>query len=116
MTTTKRAAQRVGTVYADLQRRIPIREPEGSTLLDATAPEAAVPSSVCSTKRRLRFNGHNEFQLEVRRRVSAHLRATGRPERGGIAMYAKTAVILASFAAVYVLLVFVATAWWQALP
>lgn len=72
--------------------------------------------SACSTKRRLRFTGHNEFQLEVRRRVSAHLRAAGRPERGGIRMYAKTAVILASFASIYVLLVFVATAWWQALP
>jgi linoleoyl-CoA desaturase len=52
----------------------------------------------------------------VKRRVSAHLRATGRPERGGLAMYAKTAVILAAFVSVYVLLVFVATAWWQALP
>jgi linoleoyl-CoA desaturase len=72
--------------------------------------------SACSTKRRLRFTGHNEFQLEVRRRVSAHLRAAGRPERGGIGMYAKTAVILAAFASSYVLLVFVATAWWQALP
>ncbi len=31
-------------------------------------------------------------------------------------MYFKTAVILATFASVYALLVFVATAWWQALP
>lgn len=31
-------------------------------------------------------------------------------------MYAKTAVILATFASIYVLLVFVATAWWHALP
>jgi linoleoyl-CoA desaturase len=31
-------------------------------------------------------------------------------------MYLKTAVILASFVSVYVLLVFFATAWWQALP
>ena len=52
----------------------------------------------------------------MRRRVGAHLRATGRPERGGIGMYAKTAVILAAFASVYVLLVFVATEWWHALP
>jgi len=69
-----------------------------------------------SVNRRLRFTGDNSFQLEVRRRVIAHLRATGRPERGGSEMYAKTGIILASFAAVYVLLVFFATAWWQALP
>jgi len=31
-------------------------------------------------------------------------------------MYAKTAVILAAFVSIYVLLVFVATAWWHALP
>jgi linoleoyl-CoA desaturase len=44
------------------------------------------------------------------------LRATGTPERGGGRMYAKTAVILASFASSYALLVFVAATWWQALP
>ena len=48
--------------------------------------------------------------------MAAHLRATGRPERGGVGLYAKTAIILAGFASTYVLLVFVATAWWQVLP
>lgn len=69
-----------------------------------------------SVTRRLRFTGENTFQLEVKRRVMAHLRAAGRPERGGAEMYAKTAIILASFASIYVLLVFVATEWWQAVP
>jgi linoleoyl-CoA desaturase len=40
----------------------------------------------------------------------------GRPERGGPAMYLKTAIILAAFVATYVLLVFFAAAWWQVLP
>lgn len=66
--------------------------------------------------KRLRFSGDNAFQIEVRRRVSAHLRATGLFERGGARMYAKTALILASFASIYALLVFGATAWWQAIP
>jgi linoleoyl-CoA desaturase len=65
---------------------------------------------------RLKFTGDNAFQFEVRRRVAAHLRATGRRERGGAQMYAKTTIILASFALSYALLVFVATTWWQALP
>lgn len=37
----------------------------------------------------------------------------GLSERGGARMYAKTALILATFTLTYVLLVFVATAWWQ---
>ena len=69
-----------------------------------------------AAKRRLRFAGDNAFHIELRRRVSAHLRAAGRSERGGVRMYAKTAIILASFVSTYVLLVFVATAWWQAVP
>ena len=40
----------------------------------------------------------------------------GRRERGGPAMYLKTAIILAAFVATYLLLVFVASAWWQVLP
>jgi linoleoyl-CoA desaturase len=66
--------------------------------------------------RRLRFSGDNAFHLELRRRVKAHLHATGRRERGGAAMYLKTAIILAAFAATYGLLVFVAWTWWQVLP
>ncbi len=31
-------------------------------------------------------------------------------------MYAKTAIIFATFVAAYVLLVFAATAWWQVVP
>ena len=74
------------------------------------------PVSSGSAKRRLRFTSDNAFHLEVRRRVSAHLRATGRSERGGVRMYAKTAIILASFVSTYALLVFAATTWWQAVP
>jgi linoleoyl-CoA desaturase len=48
--------------------------------------------------------------------VKAQMRTTGRSERDCPEMYAKTAIILASFACLYGLLVFVAAAWWQALP
>jgi linoleoyl-CoA desaturase len=66
--------------------------------------------------RRLKFGRDNTFHAAVRERVEAHLRALGRSERDCPAMYAKTAIIFATFAAAYVLLVFVATAWWQAVP
>lgn len=48
--------------------------------------------------------------------MEAHLRSTGRRERGCPEMYVKTAVIFAAFASLYGLLVFVASAWWFALP
>jgi linoleoyl-CoA desaturase len=66
--------------------------------------------------RRLRFSGDNAFHVELKRRVEAHLRATGRRERDCTEMYLKTAIIFASFASFYVLLVFVATTWWQVVP
>src|SRR6056297_1627912 len=65
---------------------------------------------------RLKFTGDNDFQMELRRRVLAHLESTGRRERDCPRMYLKTGVIMASFALVYTLLVFFASAWWQAVP
>jgi linoleoyl-CoA desaturase len=64
--------------------------------------------------RRLRFSGDNAFQLELNRRVKAHMLATHRRERGCPEMYLKTAIILTVFASLYVSLVFVATTWWLA--
>jgi linoleoyl-CoA desaturase len=64
----------------------------------------------------LKFGGNSAFQLELRRRVDEHFRATGRRERDCWQMYLKTAIILACLAVSYLLLVFVAQAWWQGVP
>jgi len=82
----------------------------------STSRETIEADAVRLTNRRLRFDGDNAFHAELKRRVKAHLRAAGRSERDCPAMYFKTAVILASFASVYGLLVFAAAEWWQALP
>ena len=66
--------------------------------------------------RRVRFSGSNEFQVVLRRRVDEFLERTGRRSRDCIQMYVKTGVILLTFAVVYALLVFVANAWYTALP
>ena len=71
----------------------------------------AVPSI-----RRLKFGRDNTFHAVLRERVEAHLRSIGRRQRDCPEMYAKTAIIFATFAVSYWLLVFVATAWWQAVP
>jgi linoleoyl-CoA desaturase len=68
------------------------------------------------TARRLQFDGDKAFHVELRRRVDAQLRATGRTARDCPEMYLKTALVFAAFLTTYVLLVFVADAWWQAVP
>ena len=65
---------------------------------------------------RLKFGKNDGFQVELRRRVDAFFRSTGRRQRDCWQMYLKTAIIVVCFAASYVLLVFVASTWWQALP
>jgi linoleoyl-CoA desaturase len=67
------------------------------------------------TQRRPRFPKDEGFQAEVRRRVDAYFKSSGRGERDSPRMYLKTAVILAWWAGSYVLLVFVAATWWQGL-
>jgi len=64
----------------------------------------------------VRFNVTDPFQRTLRKRVERYLRMTGRSERDCASMYTKTAVVFAWTAASYVLLVFFATAWWQAIP
>lgn len=66
--------------------------------------------------KKLRFGKFNDFQVELRRRVEEFFRNTGRRQRDCPQMYLKTAVILGVFVVAYVLLVFVAATWWQALP
>jgi len=65
---------------------------------------------------RPKFGKNDGFQAELRKRVDAFIRSTGRRERDCPQMYLKTLVILSFFAATYFLLVFVAETWWQALP
>jgi linoleoyl-CoA desaturase len=80
-----------------------------------SAPDLA-PSPAGGAARGVKFASDAGFQKEVRRRVDEYFRSTGRRQRDCPAMYVKTAVLLACFAACYALLVFVAQAWWQALP
>ena len=65
---------------------------------------------------RLIFRKDNAFLAELRRRVDDYFHSSGRRRRDCPAMYLKTAIILAVFGGFYLLLVFMAGAWWQALP
>jgi linoleoyl-CoA desaturase len=66
-------------------------------------------------RRRLEFENDHAFQLELRRRVEEYFRTTGRRQRDCWQMYVKTAILMASFVGLYVVLVFVADRWWQGL-
>jgi len=56
------------------------------------------------------------FMAELKRRVDAYFKETGRSERDCWQMYLKSAIVFAWFAGSYALLVFFADTWWQALP
>jgi linoleoyl-CoA desaturase len=62
------------------------------------------------------FAASDRFHGELRRRIDAFLLATGRRPRDCWQMYLKTALLMAACAASYILLVFTAQTWWQALP
>ncbi len=64
---------------------------------------------------RLEFAKDTGFQTELRRRIEEFFRSTGRRKRDCWQMYLKTAIILACFAASYVLLVLAAHTLWQGL-
>ena len=83
----------------------------------AQQPRAPVrPIGAAESAKGLKFDPHNEFQAELQRRVDEFFRTTGRPRRDVPQMYLKTAILLAAFVALYILLVFAAAAWWQAVP
>ncbi|OAI46547.1 linoleoyl-CoA desaturase [Planctomycetaceae bacterium SCGC AG-212-F19] len=85
------------------------------------APEAALSTLHQAAKaipsdERLKFTGSNGFHVELRRRVEAYFRTTGQRQRDCPRMYLKTAIVIGWFVTSYVLLVFWAEAWWQAVP
>jgi len=63
-----------------------------------------------------KFTGRSGFQAELRRRVDAYFEKTGKPRRDCPQLYIKTVILLSSFIGFYILLVFFAQTWWQALP
>jgi len=83
-----------------------------SEQFNATAParrEATEPAS-------LKFGSTDGFQGELRRRVDDYFERTGLRPRDCRQMYLKSAIVLTWFAGSYVLLVFFAQSWWQAIP
>jgi linoleoyl-CoA desaturase len=86
--------------------------PERAAIHSAPSPTSpAVDSGV-----KLKFGSDGGFQRELRKRVEEFFQRSGRRERDCPQMYFKSAVILATLIVSYVVLVFVASTWWQALP
>ena len=65
---------------------------------------------------RVKFAPGQGFHQELKCRVDEYFQRTGCARRDRPAMYLKAAVLLAWLGGTYGLLVFGATAWWQALP
>ncbi|MEX0777919.1 MAG: acyl-CoA desaturase [Phycisphaeraceae bacterium] len=76
---------------------------------------ANMPHSAPQPSGRPKFVGDKAFQVELHRRIAEFFRQTGRRERDCPPMYVKTVILLTLFFGLYVLLVFFAQTWWQAL-
>jgi len=84
-----------------------------TVLREPPAGSATDQRSIAST--RPKFPADTGFQAEVKRRVEAYFRSTGKRERDNPSMYVKTAAIMAWVVGSYALLVFAAQTWWQGL-
>ena len=63
---------------------------------------------------RIQFDRNSDFMQDLKGRVDRYFRMTGQSPRDVPAMYLKTAIVMAAFVALYLLLVFAAATWWQA--
>src|SRR5438045_307402 len=63
----------------------------------------------------IKFAGDRGFYAELKRRVHEHFAESGTDLRDSPRMYLKTAGMLLWLGGSYALLVFAATAWWQAI-
>jgi linoleoyl-CoA desaturase len=70
-------------------------------------PCAAVPPT---------YSPCTEFRRDLEARVASHFDSSGRSRQGSWRLYLKTAILLSWLAGSYVVLVWGATAWWQAAP
>jgi linoleoyl-CoA desaturase len=64
----------------------------------------------------VKFSTSDAFLRELKRRVDAYFKETGKRARDCPQMYFKTATILAWFVSAYLLLLFVVTSWWLVIP
>lgn len=80
----------------------------------ATSPAKNVPRK--GGPDGIKFIGSHDFQVELRRRVDAYFRTSGRRQRDCPRMFLKSAMVIGWFTTSYLLLVFCAEAWWQAVP
>ena len=83
--------------------------------LEVQASPRGQSARSASPTKGLSFGRDTAFQAALRRRVTEYFWATGRRPRDCWQMYVKTSILLTGFATSYVLLVFVAQAWWQGL-
>lgn len=75
------------------------------------------PQRTPSAKRPvIKYPPHTDMWTELNGRVQEYFESSGKRRDGGARLWVKTSLILAWLVASYVALVFLAEAWWQAIP
>lgn len=89
-----------------------------STLVSGDTTENLVsqssPLSIANQPLRVKFDRTDNFHQELKHRVDAYFKTTGRSPKDAPQMYLKTLIILSWCAVSWGLLVFAAQSWWQA--
>ena len=97
--------------FAARSERTPLNSKSSSVALAPLAASSSGGSGPVPT-----FAKGGDFLPELKRRVDAYFETSGRGRRDAASLYGKTAFLLTAYLALYVVLVFVARTWWQALP
>ncbi len=93
--------------------RIVRRAGVGSDERLLAAPPATSTGVVHSDPVSIKFRRNNPFYRDLKARVARYFEMTGRSPRDCPQMYVKSLIIFSWAVTSYVLLVFVANAWWQ---
>ena len=123
---TSQATRRIGDRPYEIEALRQIEIEHGRIRLETTLIAKLKSNDICTepesqmlsrgTAAPLKFGESDGYQLELRRRVDAYFKTTGKSPRDCARMYLKTATILSWFVGSYVALVFFAATWWQAVP
>lgn len=94
------------------------RVQEGTTrpMLETEAVPSVESGRHTEHSETVKFGKNNSFQIVLQRRVDEFFQETGHRQRDCWQMYLKSAIFFSVVAAAYILLVFFAQTWWQALP
>ncbi len=108
--------EKASVTFGGIGRSELSQAPTSQLVTISVVPRETVGSLPAGFAKKPTFSKSDGFLIELRRRVDEYFLRTGLAQRDCPQMYRKTAILFATCASSYVLLVFFAATWWQAFP